>query len=98
MKGGGEGVENPPFPPLEKGVVKVVEKSPLPPFTKGGDSKVDVVEKSPLPPFRKGGDNKVKVVALDLDEAVMKKGLEFTKSWQQQITPLLESYANIDQI
>jgi hypothetical protein len=33
-----------------------------------------------------------------LDEAVMKKGLEFTKQWKQLITPLLESYANIDQI
>jgi 16S rRNA C1402 N4-methylase RsmH len=40
----------------------------------------------------------IKVIACDLDEAVMKKGLDFTQQWKEQITPLLDTYANIDQI
>jgi 16S rRNA C1402 N4-methylase RsmH len=39
-----------------------------------------------------------KVIACDLDETVQKKGLEFTKEREKQITPVLSSYAKIDQI
>jgi 16S rRNA C1402 N4-methylase RsmH len=40
----------------------------------------------------------VKAVVCDLDEAVMQKGLDFIKERKEQITPLLDTYAHIDQI
>ncbi|MDR2416294.1 MAG: hypothetical protein LBD75_07005 [Candidatus Peribacteria bacterium] len=38
------------------------------------------------------------IIACDLDEAVMKKGLKFTQQRKKQITPLLDTYAHINQI
>ena len=40
----------------------------------------------------------LKVIACDIDENVQKKGLEFTKQWENQITPVLSSYAKVNEI
>ena len=40
----------------------------------------------------------LKVIACDIDENVQKKGLEFTKQWESQITPVLSSYAKVNEI
>jgi 16S rRNA C1402 N4-methylase RsmH len=40
----------------------------------------------------------ISVVACDLDASVMNKGMEFTQQRTHQITPLLQSYADINQI
>lgn len=56
------------------------------------------------PPYEggmKGGSNvnvNIKVTACDLDSTIMQKGLEHTQQRETLITPLLESYAHIDQI
>jgi 16S rRNA C1402 N4-methylase RsmH len=39
-----------------------------------------------------------RVIACDLDEAVMQKGLAFTQQRKEQITPVLDTYAHIDQL
>jgi len=44
------------------------------------------------------GGKGISVVACDLDQVMLEKGLAFTAKWKQQITPVLSSYAHIDQI
>lgn len=40
----------------------------------------------------------IKVIACDIDKTVQNKGIEFTTQWKNQITPILSSYANINEI
>ncbi len=39
-----------------------------------------------------------RVIACDLDQKIMEKGLIFTQQWEDFIIPVLDSYANIDDI
>lgn len=43
-------------------------------------------------------DKKPQVIACDLDKKVMEKWLDWTKEYASYITPVLDSYANIDKI
>ena len=45
-----------------------------------------------------GNSQNIHITACDLDQTIMQKGLEFTKQRSSHITPIITSYANIDQI